>query len=281
MSKKSHNKIAFQGELGAYSHLACRATFPDKEPLPCELFEDAFLAVAEGEADLAMIPVENSLAGRVADIHRLLPSSHLHIIAEYFAPIHHHLLALPGAELSMIKKALSHTHALGQCHKFLKKNGIVPETVHDTAGAAALIAQGQDKTMAAIASELAGELYGLISLASNIEDAHHNATRFLIMSPEPQRPSPDSGPCMTSFIFKVRNIPAALYKGLGGFATNGINITKLESYQIEGSFKATQFYADVEGHPDDIALKNALDELSFFSQEVRLLGVYPAHKWRR
>lgn len=276
----AENRIAFQGEPGAYSHLACKITFPDLEPLPCPAFEDAFAAVDEGHASLAMIPIENSVAGRVADIHHLLPRSRLHIIGEYFLRVNHHLLGVKGAALSDVKTVRSHVHALGQCRNFMRIHGLKPVVAADTAGSAAEVAARGDKSIAAIASELAGEIYGLDSLAGGIEDAEHNTTRFLIMAPEAKDPDRRAGPCVTSFIFRVRNVPAALYKAMGGFATNGVNITKLESYQVEGNFAATQFYADIEGHPDDPHVRLALEELDFFSREVRILGVYPAHPYR-
>ena len=274
------NRIAFQGEPGAYGHLACKAAFPEMEPLPCAAFEDVFEAVNEGRARLALIPIENSIAGRVADIHHLMPGSRLHIIGEHFQPVNHHLLALPGATLDDIKIVKSHVHALGQCRIFLGQHGLKPVVAADTAGSAAEVAAKGDKSLAAIASELAGEIYGLQSLVANIEDAEHNTTRFLVMSRDPAPPPPKTVPCVTTFIFRVRNVPAALYKAMGGFATNGVNMTKLESYQVGGTFAATQFYADVEGHPDDIGLRHALEELEFFSREVRILGVYPAHAYR-
>ena len=272
--------IAFQGELGAYSHLACTVLFPEMTPLPCPGFEDAFSAAEEGRAKLALIPVENSVAGRVADIHHLLPGSRLHIIGEFFLPVNHHLLAVPGTKLSEIKEVRSHVHAIGQCRKFLRQNGLRAVVGHDTAGCAAEVARNGDKTVAAIASELAGKIYGLESLAANIEDAGHNTTRFLVMSREPKAVDPRIGPMVTSFVFHVRNVPAALYKAMGGFATNGVNMTKLESYQINGAFAATQFYADIEGHPEQPNVRLALEELGFFSREVRILGVYPAHPYR-
>jgi prephenate dehydratase len=273
-------RIAFQGEPQAYSHLACLEAFPDREPLPCPTFEDAFAAVQEGRAGLALIPIENSVAGRVTDIHRLMPESKLHIIGEHFSRVKHHLLAVKGAKLADIKTVRSHIHALGQCRNFLAKHGIKAVVAADTAGSAAEVAAKGDKSVAAIASELAGRFYGLDSLASNIEDAEHNTTRFLVMAREPKEPAPGSGPCITTFIFRVRNVPAALYKAMGGFATNGVNMTKLESYQINGTFTATLFYADVEGHPQDVGLRHALEELDFFSAELRILGVYPAHPFR-
>jgi prephenate dehydratase len=267
--------IAFQGAPGAYSDLACRHAFPEMETLPCTQFEDAFAAVRDGKAALGMIPIENSVAGRVADIHHLMPDSGLFIIGEHFAPVHHHLLAVPGATLDGIKIVRSHVHALGQTRNFQREHGLRPVVAVDTAGAAAELAAHPDPMVAAIASELAGKIYGLVSLAQNIEDAAHNTTRFLVMSREAKR-APRGRPTVTTFVFNVRNVPAALYKALGGFATNAVNMTKLESYMVEGSFTATQFYADVEAHPDDRPLQLALEELEFFSTEVKILGVYPA-----
>ena len=267
--------IAFQGAPGAYSDLACRHAFPDMETLPCTQFEDAFAAVRDGKAALGMIPIENSVAGRVADIHHLMPDSGLFIIGEHFEPVHHHLLALPGATLDGIKTVRSHVHALGQTRHFQRAHGITPVVAVDTAGAAKELSESRDPTVAAIASELAGRIYGLVSLAENIEDAAHNTTRFLVMSKTEKR-APAGGPIVTTFVFNVRNVPAALYKALGGFATNAINMTKLESYMVNGNFTATQFYADVEAHPDERPLKLALEELEFFSTEVKILGVYPA-----
>ena len=271
--------IAFQGAPGAYSDLACRRVFPAMTTLPCAAFEDAFAAVREGRAALAMMPIENSVAGRVADIHHLMPDSGLFIIAEHFERVRHHLLALPGATLDRIGTVRSHIQALSQCRNFIREHRLQPVVRADTAGSAAEIKELGDPTIAAIASELAGEIYGLISLEQNIEDAEHNTTRFLVMSREPHR-APRGQPSVTTFVFNVRNVPAALYKALGGFATNGVNMTKLESYMVGGRFAATQFYADVEAHPEDRPLELALEELAFFSHEVKILGVYPAHQLR-
>jgi prephenate dehydratase len=278
-SADASRTISFQGAFGAYSDLACRHVFPEMATLPCNQFEDTFAALREGRARLAMIPIENSVAGRVADIHHLMPDSGLHIIAEHFEPVNHHLLALPGASLAQIRTVRSHVHALSQCRKLIRELGVDPIVAADTAGAAAEIAARGDPTVAAIASELAGKIYGLTSLRENIEDAEHNTTRFLIMAREALQPAPGT-PSVTTFLFRVRNVPAALYKALGGFATNGVNMTKLESYMVGGAFTATQFYADVEAHPDDRSLALALEELAFFSREVRILGVYPAHPLR-
>jgi prephenate dehydratase len=272
--------IAFQGEPGAYSDLACRTARPELATLPCRSFEDTIAAVHNGAAVLAMIPIENSVAGRVADIHHLLPSSGLHIIGEHYQRVNHHLLGLPGAELRRLTHVHSHIHALNQCRGLIRELGLTAVVRLDTAGAAAEIAQAGDPTQAVIASELAGAIYGLVSLRANIEDADHNTTRFLIMAAAPVIPHPKSGPVMTSFVFRVRNVPAALYKALGGFATNGVNITKLESYLVGGRFNAAQFYAEVEGHPEHRSVKLALEELDFFTREVRILGVYPQHPYR-
>ena len=272
--------IAFQGEKGAYSHLACSQYYPDYEALPCASFQAAFTAVNSGKASLAMIPVENTLAGRVSDIYHLLPEGNLHIIGEEFLPIHHQLMGVPGAKLSDVRIARSHAMALGQVRKNLMKMGIAPVEDLDTAGAANKVAMREDKSIAAIASTLAAKLYGLEILASDIEDEPHNTTRFLTLAPSPLKADVNKGPWVTSFIFNVRNVPSALYKALGGFATNGLNMTKLESYMVGGSFSATQFYADVEGHPEDVGMKYALEELSFFSTKVHVLGTYPAHESR-
>jgi prephenate dehydratase len=273
-------KIVFQGEPGANSHLALHEVYPDYQAVPCATFEDAFVAISSGEAALGMIPVENSVAGRVADIHHLMPESGLHIIAEHFMPVRHQLLAPRGATLKDIKTVESHVHALGQCRKIIRKLGIRPVVAADTAGSAREIAEAGDKTRAAIATRLAAEIYGLDILAENIEDEAHNTTRFIVLSRDAKWTKNNNGPVITTFLFRVRNVPAALYKALGGFATNGINMTKLESYMIEGNFFATQFYADVEGHPEDRSLVFAFEELAFYSKEMKILGVYPAHPFR-
>ncbi len=271
--------IAFQGAFGAYSDLACRRVFPDMHTLPCAQFDDAFAAVREGRAALAMMPIENSVAGRVADIHHLMPDSGLYIIGEHFERVNHQLLGVPGASLKAIRTVRSHVHALSQCRNLIRERGLQPVVAADTAGAAAELAKSRDPTVAAIASELAGDIYGLVTLKENIEDAEHNTTRFLIMSREAKRPPPGA-PTVTTFLFRVRNVPAALYKAMGGFATNGVNMTKLESYMVGGAFTATQFYADVEAHPEERPLQLALEELEFFSRELKILGVYPAHPLR-
>jgi prephenate dehydratase len=273
-------KIVFQGEPGANSHLACSEAYPNYQPLPCPTFEDAFSALNSGEAELGMIPIENSLAGRVADIHHLMPTAALHIVAEWFLPIRNQLMAPKGAKLADIKSVESHIMALGQCRNFIRKLGVKAIVAADTAGSAREVAERGDKTRAAIASRLAAEIYGLDILAEDIEDESHSTTRFVVLSREDKRAARGNGPVITTFVFQVRNIPAALYKALGGFATNGVNMTKLESYMIEGNFFATQFYADVEGHPEDYNLKLALEELNFFSDRLTVLGVYPAHPFR-
>ena len=268
-------KIAFQGEPGANSDTACRNVYANMEPLPCPTFEDAFEALKSGAADLAMIPIENTLAGRVADIHTLLPESGLHIIGEYFLPIHFQLMALPGVELKDIETVYSHIHALGQCRKVIRDNGWKGVIAGDTAGAARMIAENGDRKAAALSPYLAAELYGMNILRENVEDSEHNITRFVILSRTPEIPDVDAGPAVTTFVFRVRNVPAALYKVMGGFATNGVNMTKLESYQ-GGTFTATIFYADIEGHPEQQNVKYALEEMDFFSSEKTILGVYPA-----
>ena len=272
--------IAYQGEPGANSDIACRDVYPDWEPLACASFEDAFAAVSEGRAELAMIPIDNSSAGRVADIHHALPTSGLHIIGEYFLPIHFDLLAVPGATEETIESVYSHQHALGQCRQVIRELGLAPMIAGDTAGSAREIAEWDDPTKACLATPLAGEIYGLQTLRTRVEDEAHNTTRFIILSADP-RPAPQgNGPTVTTFVFNVRNVPAALYKALGGFATNGVNMTKLESYMVGGLFFATQFLADVEAHPDDRPLALALEELAFFTTDITILGVYPAHPVR-
>jgi prephenate dehydratase len=261
--------------------MACRAVFPDWATLPCADFDSAFAAVREERAERAMIPIENSTAGRVATIHHLLPGSGLHIVGEHFQKVEHQLLAPRGASLATIQTVHSHVEALGQVRNFLRSHGLRPKVHADTAGAAAEVAERGDRAHAAVASALAGELYGLETLVPNIHDQQHNTTRFVIMAREPLDHPRDGGPTVTSFVFRVRSVPAALYKALGGFATNGVNITKLESYIVDGSFRVAQFYADVEGHPEERLVRLALEELAFFSREVRILGVYPASPFRK
>lgn len=273
-------KIAFQGELGANSHVACKEFYPHMEPLPCATFEDALAAISSGAAKYGMIPIENSIAGRVADMHHLIPKADLFIVGERFLPINHQLMGVKGAKLADLTEVFSHVHALGQCRESLRNMGLKSHVVADTAGAARFISEDGDPHQAAVASTLAAEIYGLDVLKQDIEDAAHNTTRFLVMANEPDDAEPEDGPVITSFVFRVRNVPAALYKAMGGFATNGINVTKLESYQLEGTFNATQFYADIEGHPDDRLVRLALEELKFFTAEVTFLGIYPADPYR-
>jgi len=276
----SGDVIAFQGVPGAYSDMACRAARPQLTTLPCTSFEDTFAAVRDGRARFAMIPIENSSAGRVADIHHLLPESGLHIIGEHFQKVEHQLLAPQGTTRDRIKTVHSHVQALSQCRQYTRREGLTPVVHADTAGAAKEVAELGDPTRAAIASKLAAETYGLQILDANIQDIPHNTTRFIVMAQEPIDPPMDEGPVITTFVFRVRSVPAALYKALGGFATNGVNITKLESYIIDGSFTVAQFFADIEGHPQNRMVRLALEELSFFSREVKILGVYPANPFR-
>ncbi|WP_334161032.1 prephenate dehydratase [Phenylobacterium sp.] len=277
----SKGRIAFQGELGANSHEACAQHFPAYEAVPHASFEDAFEAVKSGDCQLGMIPVENSIAGRVADVHHLLPNSGLKIIGERFKPIHFQLMANPGVKLEDVKVAMSMPIALGQCRKTIRRLKLKTEATGDTAGAAKLLAERPDPTKAAVSPALAAEIYGLEILARDIEDEHNNTTRFLVMTADPNPPAPPfTSPCVTSFVFRVRNIPAALYKALGGFATSGVNMTKLESYMENGAFTATFFYAEVDGRPEDRGVALAFDELKFFSERFEILGVYPADPFR-
>ena len=274
--------IAFQGELGANSHMACREARPNFDVLPCHSFEDMLAAVQEKRAIEAMVPVENSVAGRVADIHHLLPESGLFITGEHFQRINAMLLGIKGASINQLTEIHSHVHALGQSRKLLRAISAQPVQHPDTAGAAKDIAAKGDPKIAAIGPRLAAELYGLEILRENVEDAAHNTTRMLIMARSPILPPVDGGRCVTTIVFRVRSVAAALYKALGGFATNGINLTKIESYMIGGSFEAAQFYVDADGHPEDNAMRLALEELQFFCPEgaVRILGTYPAHIFR-
>ena len=274
-------KIAFQGEPGANSHEACRTYFPDYEAYPCKTFEEAFEAIKTGIAALGMIPIENSIAGRVADVHHLLPASGLKIIGERFKPIRFQLMANKGVKLEDVKVVSSMPIALSQCRNSLKRLGVETEAAGDTAGAAKALALKPNPTHGAVAPALAAEIYGLDILARDIEDERHNTTRFLVMTADKTPPAPDfTHRCVTSFVFRVRNLPAALYKALGGFATNGVNMTKLESYMEGGAFTATFFYAEVDGRPEDRSLALALDELKFFSERFEILGVYPADPFR-
>lgn len=268
---ESHKAVAFQGAPGANSHLAALQYDPECLPVPCFSFEDALETVKMGKAASAIIPIENSLHGRVADIHFLLPESGLHIVAEHFMPIQHCLMS--KSKDADIKTAMSHPQALGQCRHYLRENEIIPVAYADTAAAAAFVANGDDPNAAAIAPPLSAELYGLEPLADAIQDRADNMTRFVILAPDASIPEPN-GPVMTTFIFEVKNIPAALYKAMGGFATNGVNMTKLESYQQGNSFSATEFYADIEGSQGDPAVDRALEELSFHCNSVRILGTY-------
>ena len=274
-------RIAYQGEAGANSHLAARQAFPDLEATAYPTFEDALAAVKSGDALYAMIPIENSVAGRVADIHHLLPEAGLYIVAEHFLPINFQLMAPKGAVIAGLKDVYSHVHALGQCRKILRKLGVTPHVAGDTAGAARQVSEWGDKSKAALAPRLAADLYNLDILAENVEDEAHNTTRFVVLAKDPDDAEPDDGPVITTFLFRVRNVPAALYKALGGFATNGVNMTKLESYQEEGTFNATMFFADIEGHPADRPVQLALEELSFFSTEIKVFGTYPASPYRK
>jgi prephenate dehydratase len=277
----TRKRIVFQGEPGANSHIACHEAYPEHEAVPCPTFEDAFAAVAAGEAELGMIPIENSVAGRVADIHHLMPTSGLHIVAEYFLPVRHQLVAPKGARLADIKSVQSHVMALGQCRNIIRRLSLRPIVAADTAGSAREVAERGDPARAAIASRLAAEIYGLDILKEDVEDEAHNTTRFIVLAREAAWATTKDGLVVTTFVFRVRNVPAALYKAMGGFATNGVNMTKLESYMVGGNFFATQFYVDVEGHPDDRNVAFALEELAFFSKELKILGVYPAHSFRK
>ncbi len=273
------NQIVFQGLPGAYSHLACRQMCADLTPLPAETFEDAMACVREGRAALGMIPIENSVAGRVADIHHLMPHCGLHIIGEHFQRVNHHLLAPPGTRLEDVRAVHSHIQALSQCRNLIRELGITPKVHADTAGAAAQVAATGRPDEAAIASRLAAKIYGLQILRSDIEDAEHNTTRFVLLAAKPRMPPADQGPCIISFLFRVRNVPAALYKAMGGFATNGLNMIKLESY-VDPAFNQAQFYAEILGHPSERGVENAFEELAFFSHDVERLGVYPANVFR-
>ena len=272
-------RVAFQGEPGAYANLAARQSVPQAQAVPKPTFEDAIEAAKSGDTDLVIIPVENSLIGRIADIHHLLPDSGLHIVGEHFMPIRHQLLGLKDATLEDITSVYSQAPALAQCRTLLRDRKLLAHSWYDTAGSAKHVAELGDKKTAAIASTLAAEFYGLKILKPDVEDEHHNATRFLIMSRDDER-APNRGKVVTSLVFQVKNIPAALYKAMGGFATNGVNMTKLESYQLGGSFNATQFYADIQGHPDDPPVNRALEELAFHTARHKIMGVYPAHPYR-
>ncbi|MGQ0631384.1 MAG: prephenate dehydratase [Sporichthyaceae bacterium] len=274
MSTDAPGTIAYQGEPGSNSQLACAEAWPAHEALPLPTFEDVFSALIEGEVERALIPIENSVAGRVADIHHLLPDSGLHIVGEHFLPIHFHLMVLPGTPIDKLRTVHSHVHALGQCRKVIRRLGLRPIVAGDTAGAAREIAEAGDPSAASLSPEPAAALYGLEILQRNVEDEVHNTTRFVMLSREPALVSVETADVVTCFVFRVRNLPAALYKALGGFATNGVNMTKLESYMVDGQFTATQFYAEVDGHPESAGLARALDELSFFAAELKMLGTF-------
>lgn len=276
----TNNSIAYQGEPGSYSHTSCKAVYPGWEAVGCHTFQDCFQAVLDGSASLAMIAIENSLAGRVGDVHHLLPGSGLSIVGEFFLPIHFQLLAAKGASLATIKTVEAHVMGLGQCRKLIRELNLKTIVAADNAGAARAVAQSGDLSRAALASEIAADIYGLNILRRNVEDEDHNTTRFVILAKDKRIPVRGVQPCITTFVFRVRNVPAALYKTLGGFATNGVNMTKLESYMLEGQFFATMFYSDVEGHPDDPGLARALDEMKYYCREFTMLGVYPAHPFR-
>ncbi len=273
-------RVSFQGHPGAFSDLAARSHFPDAETVPCETFEDAFAACAQGRADRAVIPIENSVAGRVADVYQLLPSSGLHIVGEHFLPIDMHLLAPPGATLEGLKTVYSHVHGLAQCRQSIRRLGLTSVVHTDTAGAAADVAAKGDLSSAALASSLAGETYKLVSLANGMGDQPGNTTRFVVLSRVADYPDASDGASITSFVFRVRHVPAALYKAMGGFATNGVNLSKLESYMVGGRFVVAQFYADADGHPDQKPMRLAMEELRFFCRELKILGVYPASPFR-
>lgn len=279
VSDQTKKRVIFQGERGANSHFAALEIYPDAELIPCETFEDAFAAIEGGCVDLGMIPIDNSVAGRVADIHHLMRDVELYIVGEHFLRVNHQLCALPGAGLDTIKTVYSHPHALGQCRRMLRALGLRPVPTADTAGAAREVAEWQDLSRAAICSRLAAELNGLHVLSEDIEDHEHNITRFIILAREPDDAESDEGPIVTSFVFRVRNVPAALYKALGGFATNGVNMTKLESY-VDASFNVAQFYADIDGHPAERPVALALEELDFFTEHLRILGAYRASPMR-
>jgi prephenate dehydratase len=274
--------VAYQGEPGSNSHIACTEVFPGWDAIPCASFEDAFAQVVSGQAERAMIPIDNSIAGRVADIHALLPDTELKIVGEHFLRIRFDLLGVPGANLGQVREVHSHIHALGQCRRLIRDHGLVTVVAGDTAGSAREVAEWNDPTKASLAPPAAAELYGLTVLAANVEDNPANTTRFVILADEATFLTREQLPqqVVTSFLFHVRNVPSALYKALGGFATNGVNLTKLESYMVDEEYAATQFMVDVDGHPDDMPLRRAFDELAFFTRDIRVLGVYAAHPFR-
>jgi len=276
MSDKSKNIVAFQGIPGAHSDMACKITHPYMKTLPCSSFEDVFEAVKKGKASCGLIPIENSRAGRVAEIHNLLPGSNLSIVGEYFHKVRHHLLAPKGTKKGSIKTVYSHPQALMQCQQHLRKLGVDSIPYSDTAVAARDVGEWKDKTKAALASDLAGELYGLEILQENMQDADNNSTLFVTISKEPIDPDPEKEHVLTSILFTTRNISAGLYKALGGFATNNVNLLKLESYIPDYDSGTAQFFITFEGHPQSKNVQHALEELGFFTKNVQLLGVYPA-----
>jgi prephenate dehydratase len=280
LERKTLVRVSYQGEPGANSHLAAREVHPELEPMACATFEDALAAVKGGEARYAMIPIENSVAGRVADIHHLLPEAGLSIVGEHFLRVRFQLMGLRGSKIGQITDVYSHVHALGQCRKIIRRLGLRAHVAADTAGAARQVMEWGDPTKAALAPQLAASVYGLDILAEDVEDEKHNTTRFVVLAADPDDAKAGDGPVVTTFIFRVRNVPSALYKAMGGFATNGVNMTKLESYQLDGRFVATMFYADIEGHPDDPPVARALEELKFFCTEFKILGAYRASPYR-
>jgi len=272
------NKIAYQGEPGANSHIACRLYNDKAEAVALKTFDQVFYSLIKGDVDLAMIPIENSIAGRVSDIHRLMPTSDVNIIGESFLKIQHCLMALKDSSIEDIKYVRSHEMALSQCRESISKLGLEPVVSADTAGSAREVYEMEDKSIAAIASPLAAEIYNLKVLNKEMEDAGHNTTRFLILSQDVNIPGDIEGNYITTLVFKIKNVPSALYKALGGFATNGVNMLKLESYQLDGNFQSTQFYTDLEGHSSSEPIKNAIDELKYYSEEIKILGVYPSSR---
>ncbi len=277
---KDKIKVAFQGEKGAYSHLACLEIFPDKEAVACSTFEEAFQLAKDNSEYKIIIPIENSLAGRVADIHYLIPKYKLQIHAEHFQKVTHNLLGVKGSKLKDIKTVRSHAQALGQSQNFISNNKLIPIISADTAGSAKFISERKDKSEGAIASDLAAKTYNLDILKKNVEDESGNFTRFLVMNRDSKHPEFKDKKYITSCIFKLKSIPAALYKSLGGFATNGVNLCKLESFSVKNTFDQVNFYIDIEGHIEDPSLKKALEELGFHTEKLDVLGVYEAHKFR-
>ena len=273
-------KVAFQGEKGAYSQLACLQVFPNADAVACSTFEEAFQLAKDNSEYKIVIPIENSLAGRVADIHYLIPKYKLQIHAEHFQKVTHNLLGIKGSRIKDIKTVRSHSQAIGQCSKIISENKLIPIISADTAGSAKFISKKKDKTDSAIASELAANIYGLEIIKSKVEDESGNVTRFFIMGKETKHPERKDKKYITSCIFKLKSIPAALYKALGGFATNGVNLCKLESFSVKNTFDQVNFYIDIEGHIEESSLQKALEELGFHTQKLDILGVYEAHQFR-